>query len=58
MMSELLETVVEDLKDIVQEIGETPELPVDSSENAGTIDLLLTDVMNRLEKIIEDLERE
>lgn len=57
-MSEALETAIEDLKEIAQEIGEAPELPADSPEDAQTLDLLLTDVMNRLEEIIEKLQKE
>lgn len=57
-MSELLETAIVDLKEIVQEIGETPELSVDSPEDALTLDTLLTDVMNRLEQIVENLQKE
>lgn len=56
-MSEVIETAVEDLKEIAREISRTPELPADFSQEAQTIDDLLTDIMNRIESIVEDLEK-
>lgn len=57
-MSEVIETAVEDLKEIAREISRVPELSAaSSSDDAQTIDDLLTDIMNRLESIVEDLEK-
>ncbi len=56
-MSELIKNAIEDLKEISREISQTPELSVDSPEDALTLDSLLTDVLNRVDQIVEDLQR-
>lgn len=56
-MDDLVKDAIEDLKEISRDISGTSELPVDSPEDALELDSLLTDVLNRLDQIIEDLQK-
>ena len=55
-MNKVIENAVNDLTEIVRSISSTPELPVNSPEDALELDFLLNDILNQLEKIIEDLK--
>lgn len=56
-MSELIENAIEDLQGITREISGTSELPVDSLEDALKLDSLLTDIMDRLDRVVKDLQK-
>ena len=55
-MNKVIENAVNDLTEIVRSISSTPELPVNSPEDALELDFFLNDILNQLEKIVEDLK--
>ncbi|MEE9611577.1 MAG: hypothetical protein V3W19_10010 [Desulfatiglandales bacterium] len=56
-MDDLVRDAIEDLKELSRDISGTPELPLDSPEDAQILDSFLSDVLNRVDEIIEDLQR-
>ncbi len=57
-MDDLIKNAIEDLKKISREISGTSELPVNFPEDALALDNLLTNIMNQLDQIVKDLQKE